>query len=162
MGSYSGWFWAMGAAPVLALLVIGAAIWYGVRASRSSALPAAKPDETVPENLKAMSHISYGLMAAAVVFPITAIAAVILDYLKQSEAGGWLVSHIRWRIRTFWFSLLWSGIGFLLFFAFGLGWLILIATGIWWIYRIVRGWVSLAERRPMYSFAAAVRTQNAG
>lgn len=149
MGSYSGWFWAMGAVPVLALLVIGAAIWYGVRAARRGALPSAEAEDATPENLKTMAHISYGLMAAAVVFPVTAIAAVILDYLKQAETSGWLSTHIRWRIRTFWFSLLWCGIGFLLFFAFGLGWLILMATGIWWIYRIVRGWVSLAERRPM-------------
>ncbi|PJF46098.1 MAG: hypothetical protein CUN48_15535 [Candidatus Thermofonsia Clade 3 bacterium] len=32
----------------------------------------------------------------------------------------------------------------------------LMATGIWWIYRIVRGWVSLSERRPMFSVDAGV------
>ena len=35
--------------------------------------------------------------------------AVILNYIKQSEARGtWLESHFRWQIRTFWFGLLWT------------------------------------------------------
>src|SRR6188508_2909976 len=36
------------------------------------------------------------------------IIAVILNYVKRSEARGiWLESHFRWQIRTFWFGLLW-------------------------------------------------------
>src|SRR6187401_578449 len=36
------------------------------------------------------------------------IIAVILNYLKRSEARGtWLESHFRWQIRTFWFGFLW-------------------------------------------------------
>ena len=34
------------------------------------------------------------------------IIAVILNYVKRSEAqGSWLESHFRWQIRTFWFGL---------------------------------------------------------
>ena len=36
------------------------------------------------------------------------VLAVILNYVKRSEARGtWLESHFRWQMRTFWFGLLW-------------------------------------------------------
>src|SRR5512135_2933559 len=35
------------------------------------------------------------------------IIAVILNYVKRSEArGSWLESHFRWQIRTLWFGVL--------------------------------------------------------
>ena len=84
------------------------------------------------------------------------IIAVILNYVKRSEARGtWLESHFRWQIRTFWFGLLW--ICLCLFFivaTFGLGlllaWLPIGIVGLWFVYRIVRGWAALTGGRPMY------------
>jgi uncharacterized membrane protein len=144
-------FWMMDLVPLLGLAALAVVVWLGVRAARQSPLPpVAEAEAASDSNLKTLSHVAYGLAAAALVFPVTAIAALILDYVKQSDAGeSWLASHIRWRIRTFWFGLLWSALGLLTFFVLGLGLLILIATDIWWIYRIVRGWVSLFDRRPM-------------
>ena len=85
------------------------------------------------------------------------IIAVILNYVKRSEASGtWLESHFRWQIRTFWFGLLWIAICVLFVIGtFGLGiliaWLPIGVVGLWFIYRIVRGWMALSERRPMYA-----------
>ena len=84
------------------------------------------------------------------------IIAVILNYVKRSEARGtWLESHFRWQIRTFWFGLLW--VSLCLFFVvvtFGIGllvaWLPLGFVGLWFVYRIIRGWLALRDRRPMY------------
>jgi uncharacterized membrane protein len=85
------------------------------------------------------------------------IIAVILNYVKRSEARGtWLESHFRWQIRTFWFGLLWIvlcvlfivgtlGIGILI------AWLPMGLVGLWFIYRIVRGWMALSHDRPMYA-----------
>ena len=85
------------------------------------------------------------------------IIAVILNYVKRDEARGtWLESHFRWQIRTFWFGLLWVllcvlfvimtlGIGILI------AWLPLAFITIWFIYRVVRGWLALNARRPMYA-----------
>ena len=85
------------------------------------------------------------------------IIAVILNYVKRSEARGtWLESHFRWQIRTFWFGLLWIvlcvlfivgtlGIGILI------AWLPMGLVGLWFIYRIVRGWMTLSNGRPMYA-----------
>jgi uncharacterized membrane protein len=84
------------------------------------------------------------------------IIAVILNYVKRSEARGtWLESHFRWQIRTFWFGLLWISLCLLFIIAtFGLGiliaWIPMALVGLWFVYRIVRGWVALAGGRPMY------------
>ena len=68
------------------------------------------------------THIIYGLHAFSLLTGILgaatvvgafltgwpSIIAVILNYVKRSEARGtWLESHFRWQIRTFWFGLLW-------------------------------------------------------
>ena len=84
------------------------------------------------------------------------IIAVILNYLKRSEVRGtWLDSHFRWQIRTFWFGLLWISLCIAFSIAtLGIGllfvWLPITVVGLWFVYRIVRGWVTLSDGRPMY------------
>ncbi len=84
------------------------------------------------------------------------IIAVILNYIKRSEARGtWLESHFRWQIRTFWFGLLWVALCVLfIIFTLGIGllvvWVPLAAVTIWFVYRILRGWMRLSARRQMY------------
>src|SRR5437763_16847948 len=84
------------------------------------------------------------------------IIAVILNYVKRSEARGtWLESHFRWQIRTFWYGLLWVALCLAFVVAtFGIGlliaWLPLMVVGLWFIYRIASGWLRLVDRRPMY------------
>jgi uncharacterized membrane protein len=110
--------------------------------------------------LHAFSLLS-GLVGAATVvgaFLIgwPSIIAVILNYVKQSEARGtWLESHFRWQIRTFWFGLLWVTLCVLFVLGtLGLGilivWLPVAILSVWFIYRIVRGWMALRDSRPMY------------
>jgi len=83
------------------------------------------------------------------------IIAVVLNYIKRSEARGtWLDSHFRWQIRTFWFGLFWISLcGVFIIATFGIGllfvWLPIGLVGLWFVYRIVRGWVTLGDRRPM-------------
>ena len=85
------------------------------------------------------------------------ILAVILNYIKRPDARNtWLESHFQWQIRTFWFGVLWVGLCFLfVLFTLGIGvlvvWLPLAVVTIWFVYRVVRGWMRLAARRPMYA-----------
>lgn len=85
------------------------------------------------------------------------VLAVVLNYLKRSEARGtWLESHFRWQIRTFWFGLLWAILcGTFVVMTLGLGifvvWLPLAALTVWFIYRVARGWLALTDGRPMYA-----------
>ena len=84
------------------------------------------------------------------------IIAVILNYVKRGDVRGtWLDSHFRWQIRTFWFGLLWVSLclGFVVI-TLGIGllivWIPLGLVGIWFVYRILRGWLRLIDRQPMY------------
>jgi uncharacterized membrane protein len=122
------------------------------------------------ESLVTLTHVIYGLHALSLVTGIIgaatvvgafltgwpSIIAVILNYVKRSEARGtWLESHFRWQIRTFWFGLLWVALC-LVFVVVTLGigiliaWLPLGVVGLWFIYRVARGWLRLKDRRPMY------------
>ena len=83
------------------------------------------------------------------------IIAVILNYTKRSEVRStWLESHFHWQIRTFWFGLLWISLcGAFIIATLGIGllfvWLPIGLVGLWFVYRIIRGWVTLSDRRPM-------------
>ena len=94
-------------------------------------------------------------IVGAFVFGVPSLIAVVINYLKRREArGSYLDSHFRWQIRTFWFALLWCVLGGMLFITFigiPLAMVILLAAGVWAIYRIVRGWLALRERKPMYA-----------
>jgi uncharacterized membrane protein len=91
----------------------------------------------------------------AFVFGMPSIIAVVINYLKRGEARGtFLESHFRWQIRTFWFGLLWCLLGGFLFVTFigiPLAIAVFVAAGVWVIYRVVRGWLALRDRKPMYS-----------
>src|ERR1700704_6095371 len=78
------------------------------------------------EGLITLAHVIYALHAfsaltglASSVLVVTtfvtgwpSIIAVVLNYAKRSEVRGtWLDSHFGWQIRTFWFALLWLGVG---------------------------------------------------
>lgn len=102
------------------------------------------------ESLKTLTAVIYGLHAASFFVGITMLIAIILNYVKRDEVQGtWLESHFRWQIRTFWFSLLWFTLSMLALFAY-VGILGFAATAIWFCYRIVKGWLALMDRRPMY------------
>lgn len=100
---------------------------------------------------------SHGFPLFAPLFGLVGIVAIIVAYVKRSEAQGtWLASHFRWLIRTFWWSLLWALIGG--FVLLTLGWILVgipIAIAIWaidtlWvIYRVVRGYLYFHSSQPV-------------
>jgi uncharacterized membrane protein len=112
--------------------------------------PAGEPDGDRLASLVRMTTVVYALQAASFVVGISLVAALIINYVKRDDVQGtWLASHFRWQIRTFWFTLLWLILGVLTWILL-IGHFILIAAGIWLVYRIVKGWVFLSERKPMY------------
>src|SRR2546427_651141 len=90
------------------------------------------------------------------------IIAVILNYVKRSEARGtWLESHFRWQIRTFWFGLLWISLCVLfVLVTLGIGiliaWIPIAFVSLWFIYRIARE----GERNPRDQDADAKRHEH--
>jgi uncharacterized membrane protein len=101
------------------------------------------------KSLKTVATVVYALQAAGFFIGITWIVAIVVDYVKKDDAKGtWLESHFRWQIRTFWWGLLWGIIGGILLLVL-VGYFVLLATAIWLIYRIVKGWLNLAESKPV-------------
>lgn len=101
------------------------------------------------------------------------IVPIFMNYAKRRDADGtWLATHFDWQIKTFWYSIVLFAIGVLIVaFALGgfgvsmfaetnniaigsvllaiLGFVIMGFTFIWHLYRIVRGWIALADGRPV-------------
>ncbi|MBZ0105989.1 MAG: hypothetical protein K8H84_10215 [Sulfuricella denitrificans] len=97
------------------------------------------------DSAKTITTVVYALQALSFFVGITAIVAIIINYVKIDDIRGtWLESHFRWQIRTFWFGLLWGVIGAITFVLI-IGWFILVADAIWMIYRIVKGWLKLND-----------------
>ena len=125
-----------------------------------------------PDSAITMAHAVYALhglsvligatsivtIAGAFVFGIPSIIAVILNYANQGSArGSWVESHFRWQIRTFWFALLWAVVALMLFvtiIGIFIAWLVAAVAGLWVIYRIIRGWIALANRQPVAPVSA--------
>lgn len=99
------------------------------------------------EKLKNLVLLVYILQAISLVVGLTAVAGVIINYLKRDEVRGtWLESHFEWQIKTFWWLLAGVVVGWLLAIVL-VGFLVLFVVGIWYIYRIVKGWLALNDGR---------------
>ena len=121
----------------------------------------------VRPSLVQLTHVIYGLHAIAVgvgitsaatvaggfVFGLPSLIAVFINYLKRGDVKGtWLESHFRWQIRTFWFTALWLVVyGLLIITLIGIpiAWILIALLGLWVAYRVIRGWVALADARPV-------------
>jgi uncharacterized membrane protein len=130
--------------------------------------PMPTPSPGTTESLVTWTHVIYALHATSLIIGIVgtatvvgafligwpSIIAVILNYVKRGEVRGtWLESHFRWQIRTFWFTALWCLIGGALFITLvgiPIALAVFFVAGLWAIYRIVRGWLALRDRKPMY------------
>lgn len=105
----------------------------------------------VEQSAITLTTVIYALYAASYFVGVTAIVAIVMNYVKRDDvAGTFLESHFRWQIRTFWFGVLWGVLGAITF-VFIIGWFVLFADGIWIIYRIVKGWLRLNDGKPMYT-----------
>jgi uncharacterized membrane protein len=103
------------------------------------------------KSAKTLTNVIYALYAASFLVGITAIVAIVMNYVKKDDvAGTFLESHFRWQIRTFWFGLLWSVVGVILMFIL-VGWIVLGANAVWMKYRIVKGFLRLNDNKPMYA-----------
>ncbi len=114
-----------------------------------------------------LTHVMYAMHAFSALmgilgpmFIVTAfltgwpsIIAVIINYVKRSDVRGtYLDSHFSWQLRTFWYAVLWAIIAFILaitIVGIPFAWILVVVVGLWVLYRIIRGWVALANVRPL-------------
>jgi len=112
--------------------------------------PTYQPEQDPLQNLLQLTHIVYLLQALSYVTAITYVVGVIINYVKLDDVRGtWLESHFRWQIRTFWYSLVLLVAGVILLYVI-VGYFILVGTFFWVMYRIIKGWLYLYDKRPMY------------
>lgn len=124
------------------------------------------------DGLVTLTHVMYALHAFSALMGILtpalivtsfltgwpSIIAVIINYIKRSEVrGSYLDSHFSWQLRTFWYALLWlvvicilfvTLVGIVIAIPLGLG------VGVWIIYRIARGWMTLAQNKPVQGWSS--------
>ena len=116
----------------------------------ASVLPGAQTRaDAATQSLKSITRIVYILQLSSLLFGVTFIAAVIVNYVKRKNVEGtWLESHFRWQIRTFWWCLLWACVG-LATAVIVVGFFVLMASMIWMLYRAIKGLLNLEENKPM-------------
>ena len=125
-------------------------------------------------SLTTYNHITYLLYVLSYFTAgLLWIVPIFMNYAKRRDADGtWLATHFDWQIKTFWYSIVLfvsgvlivalalGGFGVSMFaetnnIAIGsvllaiLGFVIMGFTFIWHLYRIVRGWIALADGRPV-------------
>jgi len=107
----------------------------------------------------ALGVATSAFIVTSFLFGLPSIVAVVLNYVKRGDVRGtYLDSHFRWQIRTFWYALLWVVVAFLLslplmlvIVGFFTLWLAVVVIGLWVLYRVIRGWMRLSAREPMYA-----------
>lgn len=79
------------------------------------------------------------------------LIALVMSYIWRNDAeGSYLASHFSWLIRTFWATLIWLALGWLLIVTLIgaiIGVPLLIIVGIWVLYRLAKGLLALNGRR---------------
>jgi uncharacterized membrane protein len=106
-------------------------------------------DDARTSDAKRLATICYALYALSCLVGITAIAAIIINYLKRDDvAGTWVASHFEWQIKTFWYALAGAVVSWLLMIVL-IGFPMFLAVVVWTIYRIVKGWLALVDGKPV-------------
>lgn len=101
--------------------------------------------------------VSSGFPAVAPLMGLLGIAGVIVCYVKRGDAQGtWVASHLRWLIRTFWYSFLWGIVGTIVLLVLGIvlvgipiAFAIWAAASLWVLYRVIRGYLLFDKSQPI-------------
>jgi len=97
--------------------------------------------------------VGHGMLVGAPLLTLVGVIAVIVAYITRSDAQRtWAQSHLTWLIGTFWWSLLWNCIGWVLavtLIGLPVALAIWIATTIWVIYRVIRGFLYFHRGEPI-------------
>jgi uncharacterized membrane protein len=92
--------------------------------------------------------IAYVLHLVGTVTALPSVIGLVVNYVKRHDGPAEIASHHAYMIRTFWWTLLWMIVGWLLTIVL-VGFAILALAWLWYIYRHVRGLIRLLDHRPM-------------
>ncbi|MEO6353175.1 MAG: hypothetical protein ABIO19_11385 [Burkholderiaceae bacterium] len=111
--------------------------------------------DTKLDTVKTLAWWLYLFHAAGFVFSwgLFSFIPLIINYVKRDDATGTFVySHHSWQIRSFWWFLFWSAIGWACIFTFVgivIGIPILFVVWIWKAYRLIKGFLDLNDNKAM-------------
>jgi uncharacterized membrane protein len=106
--------------------------------------------EAEEKKLRDLALAVYALQAAGFLFGLTWIVGAVINYLKIDDVRNtWLETHFNWQLRTFWIGLAGMIVAWVLMIV-KIGFLVAFGVTIWAIYRVVKGWLALNDRKPMY------------
>lgn len=109
-----------------------------------------EPVASASDSLITITSVIYALLGAGLfIFPLLIIAAIVYYIKRDDVRGTFLESHFRWQIRTFWFGMLWAVLGYLTWVVL-IGFVIHAVAWVWMAYRVIKGWLDLVDRKPMY------------
>ena len=108
--------------------------------------PGRSPQPIVSNTSTAL--IVYILYFVAYVVGITAIVGVIIAHVQKGSGDPLLDSHYDFQIRTFWISILYLVVGFVLMFVL-IGFLVWGWWFVWSLIRNIKGILALNENRPI-------------
>ncbi|MEN8169164.1 MAG: hypothetical protein ABFS08_02980 [Pseudomonadota bacterium] len=110
-----------------------------------------------------IAYIAYGI---GMLIPIATLIGLIVNFVKRGDAQGtWVESHHRWMLRTVLFSVVWTIVALVVMFIPVVNlllWPAMVVLYIWYIYRVVKGFLSLNNQKPMYEQLGQVATDTAG
>jgi len=96
-----------------------------------------------------MALVAYVLHLVGAVVGLTSLIGIVIHYMKRHEGSALTDSHHAWMIRTFWWAIVWSIVGWLTWWFFFVGVVIGGLAWLWYIYRHVRGLLRLLDNQPM-------------
>ncbi len=89
--------------------------------------------------------VVYVLFLISLGVGVTYLVAGVIAYINRPESSGWVETHYRFQIRTFWIGLLYAVIG-IITLPIAIGVVICLFTVLWLIVRCVKG-ILAANRR---------------
>lgn len=114
--------------------------------------PNARVPTTKEASLRKTLILCYALYALFFFTGIAGVVAVIIDYVKRSDARGtWLESHFSFQIKTFWMFLLLFALTALVAQGISetLGWIVGAIVLAWYFYRLYKGFMALIGHRTL-------------
>ena len=108
------------------------------------------PVETAvrPPGDRMLMHVLYGMHTVAwLSLGTMAVIALIINYIRRADERDPLyISHHRYMIATFWWTLLWLVVTSPLYLLFLLPGMVAHGiVGLWYLYRCLRGWLRFAH-----------------
>lgn len=108
----------------------------------------ASPSAAAQDSTRTIAILVYALYLGAFFNGLTAIAGLVLAYVRRPEAKGTIYgSHFTNAIETFWISFGLCVLGVLTIW-FGLGILAFIGAAIFYLYRSIKGLVRVIDNKP--------------